>query len=131
MNAPQALLDRYLLDLDDDGKLDDTWAEGLFTSDAIVEFPHARHSGIAGMADWHRGSLEVFASTQHLGSPAEAVVDGDRATLRANLQSTHVRRDGPLFRTGTFVTGQARRTAGGWRLTHLSFRMLWMEGSPR
>ena len=125
-----ALLDRYLLDLDAE-KLDDDWAAGLFTAGAVVEFPHARHAGLAGLAGWHRDSLAAFAATQHLGSPAVVELRGERATLRANLQSTHVKQDGTLFSTGTYVTGEARRTDAGWRLDRLAFRVLWMHGTPR
>ncbi|CAL9667894.1 nuclear transport factor 2 family protein [Streptomyces sp. Tu 3180] len=135
-----ALLNRYLVSLDDaDDTLDDAWAAGLFTEDAVVAFPMSRHQGRAGMAAYHSAALSAFAATQHLGSAPVVVVDGDRATLRANLISTHVHharhvppRGGlaPLFATGTFVTGRARRTGSGWRLSQLSFRLLWADGSP-
>ncbi|MEV1007478.1 nuclear transport factor 2 family protein [Streptomyces sp. NPDC049881] len=129
------LLDRYLLSLDDDDKLDDTWARALFTDDADVAFPMSRHRGLAGLAQWHRDALAAFAGTQHLGGPAVLDPLGpDRARLRANLVSTHVHhpgtRGGPLFTTGTFVTGEARRTADGWRLAALSFRVVWTTGTP-
>ncbi|MGF1428678.1 nuclear transport factor 2 family protein [Kitasatospora sp. LaBMicrA B282] len=134
------LVQRYLLALDDE-ELDDAWAASLFTEDAVVAFPPmSRHEGIEGMADFHRTALAAFAATQHLGSPALVVLDGeDRATLRANLLSTHVHhahlalpqgRLEPLFATGTFVDGAARRTPQGWRLTLLSFRLLWVDGTP-
>lgn len=129
-----ALLDQYLISLDD-GKLDDEWARRLFTEDARVEFPMSRHEGIEGLAAYHMDALANFAGTQHLNSPA--VVEhtgGNRATLRANLISTHVHHPGaatePVFATGTLVTGEVRRTAGGWRLARLSFRVVWMTGSP-
>ncbi|MFE9255394.1 nuclear transport factor 2 family protein [Streptomyces sp. NPDC006879] len=135
------LLDRYLINLDDD-KLDEEWARSLFTEDVVIEFPNARHQGLAGIAEWHGRSMAAFESTQHLNSPALVVLDGedgegDRATLRANLISTHVHLPanrglpgGPVFAAGTFVTGAARRTAEGWRLSALSFRMSWATGSP-
>lgn len=132
------LLDRYLTGLDDD-ELDDAWAGGLFTSDALVEFPMSRHDGIDGLAAYHRDALAAFARTQHLNSPAVVAVTQDRATLRANLISTHVHLDDgvppgedrpPLFATGTFVTGEARRTPDGWRLSMLSFRLIWATGNP-
>lgn len=129
------LLSRYLLSLDDE-KLDDAWAAQLFTPDAEVAFPPmSRHRGAEGMANFHAASLSAFAATQHLGSPALVVLDGDRAALRANLLSTHVHHpcpEGPagLFTTGTFVDGEARRTPAGWRLERLSFRLLWTDGSP-
>ncbi|WP_037890166.1 nuclear transport factor 2 family protein [Streptomyces sp. NRRL S-87] len=134
-----SLFDRYLLSLDDE-ELDDAWAAELFTPDAVVAFPPmSRHQGAEGMAEFHRTALSAFAATQHLGSPALVVLDGDRATLRANMLSTHVhhpyhaRPQGdlpPLFATGTFVDGEARLTPEGWRLTLLSFRLLWADGTP-
>lgn len=131
--AVAGLLDRYLITLDDE-KLDDDWARGLFTDDAVVAFPMNSHEGVAGMAEYHSGALAAFERTQHLGSPAVVSADGDRATLRANLISTHVHHPGgdrpPLFVTGTFVEGAARRTPEGWRLSRLSFRLVWAQGAP-
>lgn len=133
-----ALFDRYLLGLDDD-KLDDDWARGLFTQDARVEFPISRHQGIDGLAAYHREAMATFEKTQHLNSPAVVEIEGDRARLRANLISTHVHLPAnappggdraPLFTAGTFMTGEARRTPDGWRLSALSFRLVWATGSP-
>ncbi|MDH6132656.1 hypothetical protein P3T37_002042 [Kitasatospora sp. MAA4] len=128
-----ALLDRYLLTLDDE-ELDDEWARSLFADEACVEFPMSRHEGIDGLAEYHRLALAAFESTQHLNSPAVVDLSGDdRATLRANLIATHVHLPGaaePIFATGTLATGEARRTPDGWRLTLLSFRLLWKTGTP-
>ncbi|WP_409239864.1 nuclear transport factor 2 family protein [Streptomyces sp. PA5.6] len=127
------LLDRYLLALDTE-ELDDAWARTLFTEDAVVAFPLSRHEGIAGLARWHRAALENFARTQHLNSPAVVELTGAGASLRANLLSTHVHHPGgpgpELFTTGTSVTGAARRTPDGWRLTRLSFGLIWVDGVP-
>ncbi|WP_411107578.1 nuclear transport factor 2 family protein [Streptomyces sp. cmx-4-9] len=135
------LLAHYLLSLDsiDAEKLDDAWAADLFTPDAVVAFPMSRHEGIEGMVEYHDSALAAFARTQHHGSAPLVTLDGDRAVLRANLISTHVhharhaRPQGelpPLFATGTFVDGEARRTPQGWRLNLLSFRLLWADGNP-
>ncbi|MCX4696876.1 nuclear transport factor 2 family protein [Streptomyces sp. NBC_01408] len=135
------LLGHYLVSLDniENEKLDDAWAARLFTPDAVVAFPMSRHEGIEEMAEYHRAALAAFARTQHLGSPAVVVLDGARATLRANLLSTHVHHERharpqgelpPLFATGTYVDGEARRTPQGWRLNLLSFRLLWADGNP-
>ncbi|MFF3326634.1 nuclear transport factor 2 family protein [Streptomyces sp. NPDC002889] len=129
-----SLLDRYLIDLDDT-KLDDAWARSLFTEDARIVFPMSAHEGIDGLAAYHRDALAAFERTQHINSPA--VVDltgGDRARLRANLVSTHVHHPDAaqeqLFVAGTLTTGEARRTPGGWRLSELSFRVVWTTGVP-
>lgn len=141
-----ALLDHYLTGLDS-AKLDDDWARGLFTDDATVQFPNARHEGLDGLAEFHRTAMSAFARTQHLNSPAAVAVDGDTASLRANLISTHVHHPDPahggpaqggpaqgggerLFTAGTFLHGRARRTAGGWRLCALQFALVWSTGSP-
>ncbi len=130
-----ALLDRYLVSLDVQ-ELDDAWAAGLFTQDAVVTFPISWHEGVDGMAAYHATALSAFAATQHLGSPAVVEVTGDSAKLQANLISTHVhharaQEEAPqLFTTGTFVQGRARRTPLGWRLSELSFRLVWSNGSP-
>ena len=128
------MLDRYLVNLDDD-KLDDDWAAGLFTSDARVEFPMSHHKGTAGLAAYHRDALAAFERTQHLNSPAVVEYTGDdRARLRANVVSTHVHQPGdtdePHFVAGTLVTGEARRTPAGWRLSALTFRVVWTTGNP-
>jgi hypothetical protein len=127
------LLDRYLIGLDTE-KLDDAWAHGIFTEDAAVVFPMNEHQGIKGLAEWHRASLATFARTQHLNSPAVVECAGDTAALRANLVSTHVHHpDGArsgLFTVGTSVTGRARRTAAGWKLSALTFGVIWMDGEP-
>ncbi|MEW2319461.1 nuclear transport factor 2 family protein [Streptomyces bauhiniae] len=129
------LLDRYLVGLDDE-KLDDAWARTLFSADARVEFPMSTHEGVDGLADWHRRALDAFARTQHLNSPAVVDLLGeDRAVLRANVVSTHVHHpeaagDDPLFVSGTLVRGAARLTGEGWRLTELSFGLVWSTGRP-
>ncbi|MFI7345272.1 nuclear transport factor 2 family protein [Streptomyces sp. NPDC049936] len=127
------LVGRYLVTLDDE-ELDDAWARSLFTQDATVTFPMSRHQGCAGLAQWHRASLACFARTQHLGSPAVVSVTGDSAVFRANVLTTHVHHPGqsrpPLFRAGTLASGRARRTAAGWRIGELSFRVLFTEGEP-
>jgi hypothetical protein len=127
--AVGTLLDRYLAGLDE-GRLDEPWAAALFTADAVVEFPVGRHEGRTGLAGFHRAALAKFARTQHLNSPAVVDLDGDRATLRANLVSTQVLPSGALFTTGTAAHGVARRTGAGWRLRQLSFRLIWHTGEP-
>ncbi|MFH8570257.1 nuclear transport factor 2 family protein [Streptomyces sp. NPDC017993] len=123
------LLDRYLVGLDEQ-RLDDGWAESLFTTDACVEFPVGRHEGIAGLAAFHRTAMAKFARTQHLNSGAVVDIEGERATVRANLISTQVLSSQALFTTGTFARGEARLGAEGWRFQRLSFALVWSSGEP-
>lgn len=130
-----ALLDRYLLGLDA-GDYDDDWFRSLFTDDVVVEFPHARHEGLDGLAAFHATSLTRYAATQHFGSAAVVEVTGEKATLTANAIATHVHRPenaaacGPVFASGSRVSGEAQLTAAGWRLRRLSFRTIWITGTP-
>lgn len=124
-----ALLDRYLVGLDE-RRIDDGWAASLFTADARVEFPMARHEGIEGLAEFHRTAMAKFARTQHLNSGAVVDLGDGRATVRANLISTQVLPSEALFTTGTFAHGEARLDADGWRFSHLSFRLVWSTGQP-
>ncbi|MEV8536608.1 nuclear transport factor 2 family protein [Streptomyces sp. NPDC051211] len=133
-----ALLNAYLIGLDDDF-IDAGWAKGLFTDDVVIAFPpNARQEGIDGVPEFHRTSLKKFARHQHMGSPAVVEVDGDRAALRANVIATHVLHRpadapqdaaAPVFQAGTFVKGEARRTPQGWRLSALSFEVVWTNGT--
>ncbi|MFJ5230593.1 nuclear transport factor 2 family protein [Kitasatospora sp. NPDC088391] len=130
----RALLDRYLIGLDDD-KIDDDWMRALFTEDARVAFPISGHRGIDGMVEWHRASLDKFAAHQHLGSSAVLERSGpDRAVLRANVIASHVHHPGtegdPMFQAGTLATALAVRTGAGWRLAALEFKVLWTRGAP-
>ncbi|MFC7303692.1 nuclear transport factor 2 family protein [Streptomyces monticola] len=127
-----ALLDRYLIGLDEhhERELDESWAESLFTADARVEFPVGRHDGIDGLVAFHHTALAKFARTQHLNSGAVVDIEGEHATVRANLISTQVLPSGALFTTGTFARGEARLVAAGWRLRRLSFGLVWSSGEP-
>ncbi|EPH44810.1 nuclear transport factor 2 family protein [Streptomyces aurantiacus] len=129
-----SLLDRYVLGLDYD-KLDDEWAYGLFTNDVLIEFPISRHTGIEGLVEYHQKALSMWARTHHVNTPSIVSVDGDRATLRANMTAVRVlhEQDGetrPHYSTGTYITGDAVRTERGWRLSRLSFDLIWKTGNP-
>ncbi|WP_369364413.1 nuclear transport factor 2 family protein [Streptomyces sp. CG4] len=128
------LLDRYVLGLDYD-KLDNEWANGLFTADVVIEFPVSRHTGIDGLVEYHQRALAMWARTHHVNTPSIVSVTGDRATLRANMTSVHVHheREGemrPHYVSGTCVTGDAVRAERGWRLSRLSFDLIWRTGNP-
>ncbi|MEU2562872.1 nuclear transport factor 2 family protein [Streptomyces longispororuber] len=129
-----SLFDRYVLGLDYD-ELDDEWARGLFTDDVLIEFPISRHAGIEGLVDYHQKALSMWAATHHVNTPAIVSADADRATLRANMMAVrvHHERAGATrehYSSGTCVTGDAVRTERGWRLSRLSFQLIWKTGTP-
>ncbi|MFG2488764.1 nuclear transport factor 2 family protein [Streptomyces virginiae] len=129
-----SLFDRYVLGLDYD-KLDGEWASSLFSEDVLIEFPVSRHVGIDGLVEYHQKALAMWARTHHVNTPSIVSIAADRATLRANMTSVHVhhQRDGetlPHYVSGTYVTGDAVHTEQGWRLSRLSFELIWKTGNP-
>jgi len=77
----------------------------------------------------------MWARTHHLNTPSIVNVTGERASLRANMTSVHVHheREGetrPHYVSGTYVTGDAVLTERGWRLSRLSFDLIWKTGNP-
>ncbi|GGR87318.1 hypothetical protein Snoj_65910 [Streptomyces nojiriensis] len=129
-----SLLDRYVLGLDYD-KLDDEWASGLFSEDVLIEFPVSRHAGIDGLVEYHQKALAMWDGTHHQNTPAIVSITADRATLRANMTSVHMhhQREGealPHYVSGTYITGDAVYTEHGWRLSRLSFELIWKTGNP-
>ncbi|WP_053700558.1 nuclear transport factor 2 family protein [Streptomyces sp. NRRL F-5755] len=140
MNARQVkaeiaeLFDRYVLALDYD-ELDEEWARGIFSDDVLIEFPVSQHDGINGLVEYHQKALSMWARTHHVNTQSIVSIEGDRATIRANMTSVHVHheRAGEArehYVSGTYVTGDAVRTDRGWRLSRLSFDLIWKTGNP-
>jgi hypothetical protein len=87
--AVAELLDRFIVALDDH-ELDDAWLRSVITDDVRFEFPLGQHEGVEGLAAFLERPMARFERTHHLASPAVVDVDGDRATLRANMIAAHV-----------------------------------------
>ncbi len=75
-----------------------------------------------------RFALGAYERTQHHIADQEVEVDGDAATLRANLIATHVH-DGTTFVVGGVYRERLVRTPEGWRICHHELEALWMEGT--
>ncbi|MCC3771625.1 nuclear transport factor 2 family protein [Streptomyces sp. UNOC14_S4] len=135
------LVDRYLLSLDTlpggDG-FDDEWARSFFTEDVEISSPVGEHRGIEGLAESERATMAKFERTQHIGTNYLIGLDGDRATVRWNALMTHVHlastqaargaEPGGHFDVGGTFTGEAVRTADGWRFRRLDIRAVWTNG---
>ena len=66
--------------------------------------------------------------TQHAITDVLADVEGDEATVSANLIATFVRPDG-LETLGERYAFTARRTADGWRLRSIAVQPIWRRGA--
>lgn len=121
----------------DTKRLDRAWVEGLFSYDAVLDFP------ITPNCQNHRVILEEmqrlaswWKATRHLTTDHLVEIAGDNASLRANVLATHIHPDDdprPVVRN--FVHGGTCdlvcvRTPKGWRITRFTLTVLWVDGDP-
>jgi 3-phenylpropionate/cinnamic acid dioxygenase small subunit len=114
----------------DERNFDD--AASVFTDDATVETQGGRAHGLQALsAQAHRNHAH-FDRTQHVTSNVLIDLDGDRATVRANLIATFVR-DGaapePELTMGERYRFEAVRTPQGWRFSRVEVIPVWRYGT--
>jgi len=105
-------------------------ARSILTEDATAKTPGGSVAGVDQVAEQARRNHAV--PTQHVITNVLIDLDGDRATVGANLIATFVHGpdpSGPLFQRGEGYTFEAVRTADGWRLSRVESRPIWTIGS--
>ncbi|MGH3625710.1 MAG: nuclear transport factor 2 family protein [Sciscionella sp.] len=134
------LLDRYVITLDthDERQFDDSWYRTIFTEDAQLNFPINSYEGVAGLADFETRSKSNWEQTHHVSSNCAIDLDGDRATVRAQVLATHVHLPSTLvergndshalFTFGGYYDAEVLRTADGWRFRLLTLHVVWHTG---
>jgi 3-phenylpropionate/cinnamic acid dioxygenase small subunit len=103
----------------------------VFTADAVVKTQSGRSEGLEALAAQARRVHSDFARTQHLTTGVLIEVDGDRATVRANLVAVFVRDAAaaePTAVLGEFYRFEAVRTPAGWRFSSLEVTPVWRSG---
>ena len=113
----------------DDKRFDD--GRSIFTEDATATTPGGSVQGVDHMAEQARRNHAV-ERTQHVITNVLVDLDGDRATVRANLIVTMVDRaeaPGYHFDIGERYDFEAARTPQGWRLTRVQSSPVWTTGS--
>jgi ketosteroid isomerase-like protein len=126
----QELLSRYAQTLD--GR-DYPGIADCFTSDAVADYPGfaAPLKGQEQILAHMRRALEPLAVTQHMYSNFIIDVDGDAAHLTCDILAQHVRGKGAAAETylaGGKYTVDARRTATGWKMSHVAATSEWGIG---
>jgi hypothetical protein len=110
-------------------------AGSLFTEDATVHTQGGQARGLQALSDQARRIHSSFAATQHLTSGVLIDVQGDHATVRANLIALFVRdkvSPEPAAVVGERYLLAAVRTAGGWRFSRVEVAPVWRSGEiPR
>jgi hypothetical protein len=117
----------------DEQRFDD--AATIFTEDATVHTQSGQSQGLQALtAQAHRVHAD-FAAVQHVTSGVLIDIDGDRATVRANLIATFVRDAAapePAAAIGERYRFEAVRTPQGWRFSRLEVTPVWRSGDiPR
>jgi hypothetical protein len=114
-------------------------AAGIFTDDVTVTTLGGQAAGIEAVTAQARRVHTRYARTQHVTSNVLVDLDGDRATVRANLIAVFADDDeqpGPVARPvmvlGERYRFEAVRTARGWRFSRVEVVPMWKAGeSPR
>ena len=130
------LLSGYFRGLDDK-RLDAAWAEAVFTADAVLDFPPDRVvQGPGAILDLTERIASWWKATHHLTTDHLVDIDGDDASLRANLYVTHIHHDDdPRPDVENFVLGGVcdlvcARTPQGWRASWFTLKEVWVLGDP-
>jgi hypothetical protein len=106
----------------DEHRFDDLRA--LFTEDATASTPGGTAEGRDAVIAQATRNHAAYDHVHHLITNVLVDLDGDEATVRANLVATFVR-DSPELVLGAIYRFGARRTAAGWRLAGVRVEPLW------
>lgn len=109
----------------------------LFDEDGLTEIPvtlpdgsRVSHKGREGKAQWAANGLASFVYTHHMSTNHLITIDGDTATTTSYVQSVHRKSDDPseVWELGGWYKCSIRRTADGWKFTHVRLDMVWEIG---
>jgi hypothetical protein len=110
----------------DERRFDDL--RGILVEDATARTPGGLAEGRDAMVAQARRNHPVEDRIQHVISDVLIDLDGDDATVRANLVATFIRADAtsrPHMVLGEVYRLHARRTADGWRLSSVETEPVW------
>ena len=116
--------------------LDERDFEGLrdlFTDDADVTTPGGTATGHDALVEQARRRHSSDQGIQHVITNLLIDLDGDRATVRANLLVSFAKTgpdDAQPFLLGEVYRFELRRTADGWRFTRLGSTPVWTLNRP-
>lgn len=104
--------------------------DDLFTDDVSASTPGGDEQGRDGVVA-QAERVHRDRDTQHLLTGIIVDLDGDTATMTANLQVTfvgHGPHHRPAYSSGSRYRFAARRTPDGWRLSRVEVTPLWQVG---
>jgi len=129
-------LNRYFRALDEKN-FEVSHLQLIFTPDAEVIRPNgASMVGPEVIGNSHKESFARFRSTQHLLTSHDVTIDGEKATVRANLVAMHlwansqpdVNSPENYFVAGGVITAQLVRSPKAWKISRVENRVVWRGG---
>ncbi|MGW2492623.1 nuclear transport factor 2 family protein [Streptomyces sp. NPDC001606] len=127
------LVDRFVHGLDSaDAPTVDQYRE-ILTEDVRLNLPNGTHQGVTGLPDFFAAPRAHWAGNQHYATNSVIDLQGDRASVRANIHAVHIPHDAsaPLFAGGAHYDIRATRTPAGWRIAELTVSVLWTAEGGR
>jgi len=126
-----ALVNQYVITLDEPSNFDEDWARSLFTVDVRLEHEVAVLQGIDEVAAAHRIVMARWERTLHFSTNHRIEFDGDRAHLTARLMAIHVHPgENPpdSLIAANVLDADAVLTSNGWRFERFAPRNVWRTG---
>lgn len=136
----RTLFNTYVTGLDDidEEERGDDWYATIFTPDVDLSFPIGSRSGLEGLAEFHRAAKNRWADTFHIAGDVRLTIHGVTAEARVSVLSVHVHLTDDqmlspppparFFSTGGVYRARALLTEDGWRITWMSFEVVWSQG---
>jgi hypothetical protein len=131
-----SLVTRYFAAVDDK-RLDLAIVEATFTHDGRILRPHGLAMvGVHSIFEGHTKSFARFKATHHVITDHLVEINGNEATLRANVTAMHLWADndsnpslnGKHFIARGVMSAKAVKIDNRWRLSELANRVIWREG---
>jgi ketosteroid isomerase-like protein len=84
----------------------------------VVGFGQETVTGVDAWVAFVEQALRRYGSTQHMLGPQYAIIDGDTATTRSDVQALHELKDsaGKLFTLWATYNTDMRRIGGQWKI---------------
>ena len=103
----------------------------VYTEDVALSFPSAQMRGLEAVEEVARRRAATFRRMQHVSTDVVVELDGDRAVVRTNHLSFHLKDEADRqahFDAGIVHRFDAVRTPDGWRLSRGEASVIWTNG---
>ena len=105
-----------------------------FTDDVEIDLGFGQETGREKVVSWAEAGLADVDGTHHMSTNHEISIDGDAATVRSDLLTTHVvQKENGVERltAGGTYDHILVRTLEGWKIKKAGNHMVWRDGNPK